>query len=178
MACLCDGLRGWTESFAELHRDSYPVPFVTMGLLILFLRLEDRRVWHLALLFSTFAPGPEGIPDNFAAVPVAVRSFAIAYQIVAQGSLAPLFYWFFAVFPVRSPLDRRFPWLKWVSLLSTPIGALSLASVALPGMRVVSLRLPALPNMFGKTSQMQTIFVLWILVFMALGVGVPGFQFF
>lgn len=161
---------GWTESFAELLRDSYPLPFVAMGLVVLFLRLEDRRVWHLALLFAAFAPGPEGIPDNFAAVPAGLRPFAIAFQILVQGPLAPLFYWFFALFPVRSPLDRRFPWLKWVSLLSLPIGALSLASSALPGVQVAGLRLPALPNIFGKASQMQTIFVLWILVFIALGV--------
>ena len=30
--------------------------------------------------------------------------------------VAPLFYFFFAVFPTRSPLDRRLPWLKWIGL--------------------------------------------------------------
>jgi phosphoserine phosphatase RsbU/P len=167
---------GWTESFAELLRNSYPVPFVVMSLVILFLRLEDRRVWHLALLFASFNPGPGGI--EFAAVPAGLRLFAISYQIIAQGMLAPLFYWFFAVFPARSPLDRRLPWLKWASLLTPVIGTLSLASLALPGLRVAGLRLPALPNMFGKTRQMQTIFVCCILIFLALGVASLASTFF
>jgi serine phosphatase RsbU (regulator of sigma subunit) len=28
-----------------------------------------------------------------------------------------MFYFFFAVFPTRSPLDRRLPWLKWIALV-------------------------------------------------------------
>ena len=159
--------RGWAESFAQLLRNSYPVPFVVMSLVVLFLRLEDRRVWHLALLFASFIPGPGGV--EFAVVPAGLQSFALTYQILAQGMLAPLFYWFFAVFPTRSPLDRRLPWLKWVSLVSLPIGALSLAPLALPGLHLAGLRLPALPNMFGEASQMQTIFVLCILGFIVLG---------
>jgi len=158
---------GWTQYFAELLSSSYPVPFILVGLVVLFLRLEDRRVWHLALLFASFTPGPVGIPDDFASVPAALRPFAIAYQILAQGMLAPLFYWFFAVFPTRSPLDRRLPWLKWMALVSLPIGTLSLA---LPGLSVDGLRLPALPNIFGEKSQIETIFVLWMLGFVALGV--------
>ena len=159
--------KGWMEDFAEELRNSYPVPFVVLGLVVLFLRFEDRRVWHLALLFASFTPGPGGIPDHFAAIPPALRPFAMAYQVVAQGMLGPLFYWFFAVFPTRSPLDRRLPWLKWVSLVSLVTGTLSLA---LPGLQVDGLRLPRLPNMFGETSQMQMIFVCCILGFVALGV--------
>ena len=158
---------GWTEYFAGELRNSYPVPFVVVGLVVLFLRFEDRRVWHLALLFASFTPGPGGIPDEFAAVPAALRPFAMGYQVLGQGMLAPLFYWFFAVFPTRSPLDRRLPWLKWVSLVALPIGTLSLA---LPRFRLGGLRLPALPNVFGETSQMQMIFVCCILGFVALGV--------
>jgi len=158
--------RGWTESFAELLRSSYPVPFVVMSVVILFLRIEDRRVWHLALLFASFTPGPGGV--EFAAVPQKLRTFAITYQVVAQGMIAPLFYWFFAVFPTRPPLDRRLPWLKWASLVTLPIGALSLA---LPELRTGGLRLPApLPRLFGDQTQMQLIFAFSILAFLALGV--------
>lgn len=166
---------GWTGYFADLLSSSYPVPFIVVGLVVLFLRLEDRRVWHLALLFASFTPGPVGIPDDFASVPAALQPFAIVYQIIAQGMLAPLFYWFFAVFPTRSPLDRRLPWLKWVALVSLPIGTLSLA---VPGLSVDGLRLPALPNIFGEKSQIETIFVVWILGFVALGVVSLAFNFF
>jgi hypothetical protein len=50
--------------------------------------------------------------------------------------------------------------------------------VALPGLSGVNLGLHALPNMFGKTSQLQTVFVLWILVFIALGVASLASTFF
>jgi sigma-B regulation protein RsbU (phosphoserine phosphatase) len=31
--------------------------------------------------------------------------------------VAALFYFFFAIFPTRSPLDRRLPWLKWFAIV-------------------------------------------------------------
>ena len=46
--------------------------------------------------------------------------------------VAPLFYFFFAVFPAPSPLDRRAPWLKWISL----VGGALLALFAIFGARV------------------------------------------
>lgn len=155
---------GRAGAIANLLRNSYPVPFVVVGLAVLFLHFENPRVWHLALLFASFAPGPGGI--EFAAVPAALQPFAMAYQVVFQGALAPLFYWFFAEFPVRSPLDRRVPWLKWASLISIPVGTLSLA---FPGLRVAGLRLAPLANVFGTKSQMETAFVACTLSFVALG---------
>jgi len=47
----------------------------------------------------------------------------------------PLFYLFFAVFPQQSPLDRRFPWLKWAGLL---LGV----CIVVPGLRTGDPSLP------------------------------------
>jgi hypothetical protein len=58
------------------------------------LRLEEQNAWLLGLLFGAFA----------AALPNSVPVFS--------GMLAPLFYHFFAMFPVQSPLEKRLPWLK------------------------------------------------------------------
>lgn len=167
------GAAGWTGGIADLLRNSYPVPFAILSVVVLFLRLEDRRVWHLALLFASFIPGPGGV--EFGAVPAALCPFAVAYQVVFQGALAPLFYWFFALFPVRSPMDRRFPWLKWASLISLPIGLLSLG--APPGLRLPGMRLPSLA-LFGASSQMQAVFAASILSFVALGLVSLGSNFF
>jgi sigma-B regulation protein RsbU (phosphoserine phosphatase) len=49
--------------------------------------------------------------------------------------LAPLFYLFFAVFPLPSHLDRRLPWLKWVGLLFG-------VCIVLPGLRAGDPSLP------------------------------------
>src|SRR5207253_7855842 len=43
----------------------------------------------------------------------------------------------FAVFPTQSPLDRRFPWLKWLALAFG-------VSIALPGLRAGHPSLPRL----------------------------------
>ena len=57
-----------------------------------------------------------------------LRVLANAYKALFVALVGPLFYWFFARFPARSPIDRRVPWLKWLSV------ALGLC-LALPGRR-------------------------------------------
>ena len=102
------------RSSAAQITGSFPVLFIVVGFVVLFLRLEDGNAWLLALLFCGFVAAPGLL--NPAAVPPGLRAFAFAYRSVFNGLLCCLFYIFFAVFPVRSPLDRHFPWLKWVAL--------------------------------------------------------------
>ena len=89
----------------------YPLCFLLVGLAVLFLRFEEANAWRLALLFAGFiAAGPlyEG------AVPAFLRGFAVFYQIIMLWLSYPMFNYFFAVFPARSPLDQRLPWVKKV----------------------------------------------------------------
>jgi len=77
----------------------YPLLFLVVGLPVLFLRLQDRNAWLLALLFGGFIAGA---PLDEALVPAVLRGFAISYK-VTLGLLQPaLFYLFFA-----SGNDRR-----------------------------------------------------------------------
>jgi sigma-B regulation protein RsbU (phosphoserine phosphatase) len=92
---------------------SYPVIFAVVGLAVLFLRIEDRNAWLLALVFATFITAAP-LPNEFAAAPSHLRSFLLVYRTVGNSVLTELFYFFFAVFPTRSPIDRKVPWLKWV----------------------------------------------------------------
>ncbi len=103
--------------------NTYPVGFLVVGLTVLFLRLGDPNAWLLALMFAGFIaiPGPV---NSFASLNPSLRSFALAYRGVFDNMVAPLFYSFFAVFPSRSPLDRRVPWLKWIALLLGAAAAL------------------------------------------------------
>ena len=110
----------------------FPVPFVVVGLVVLLLRREDPNAWLLVLVFgglivSRSLPPPSSRPAWW---PV-----AMAYQGILLGMLGPLFYWFFAVFPTRSPIDRRLPWLRWASLV---IGFV----LAVGSIRTGALRLP------------------------------------
>ena len=93
--------------------DCYPLPFLVVGLLVLFLRLEDRNAWLLALLFAGFiAAAPvsflEGVFSPF------LRRFMLSLMILLGAVLPSTFYWFFATFPISSPLNRRWPNLKYV----------------------------------------------------------------
>ena len=94
---------------------SYPVLFAIVGLGVLFLRLEDRNAWLLALLFGGFVAGAPLLPYE-AGMPPTLRGFGVAYKVMFFGLTGPLFYYFFAVFPTSSPIDRRLPWLKQLLL--------------------------------------------------------------
>jgi len=94
---------------------SYPVFFLVVGMVVLFLRLEDRNAWLLALMFAGFIALASWVtPEAEPLVPIGIRRFALTYQFAFRGLLPALFYCFFAVFPVASPLDQRVPWLKYV----------------------------------------------------------------
>jgi sigma-B regulation protein RsbU (phosphoserine phosphatase) len=103
----------------ELIR-AYPVPFVVVGLIVLFSRLEDRNAWLLALLFGGFICGA---PTFTWRMHPAFRGFVLAYKTVLAAVTPALFYYFFAVFPQRSAIDRRWPRLK--TLLLWPAAAVA-----------------------------------------------------
>jgi sigma-B regulation protein RsbU (phosphoserine phosphatase) len=92
---------------------SYPLFFAVVGLAVLFLRVQDRNAWLLALVFATFITAAD-LPSQFAASPPHLQYFLLAYRSLGNSVLSELFYFFFAVFPTRSPIDRKVPWLKWV----------------------------------------------------------------
>ncbi len=130
------------RSYAQQITESFPIPFLLVGFAVLFLRLEEPNAWLLALLFCAFAAAPS-VP-NSAGIPPPLRTFMFAFRAVFAGMIAPLFYLFFAVFPVQSHLDRRLPWLKWVGLLYG-------ACIVIPGLRTGSPNLPhVVEHLFGS----------------------------
>jgi serine phosphatase RsbU (regulator of sigma subunit) len=106
---------GNLEYFAGEVLNSFPIPFVVVGLIVLFLRVEDPVVWLLALMCGSFVATPS-IANNLVIAP-SLRPFIMGYKAFFNGMLASFFYFFFAVFPVRSPIDRRVPWLKWMAIV-------------------------------------------------------------
>ena len=100
------------RTVAEQVLDLYPLLFLIVGLAVLFLRMEDGNAWVLALVFAALITGAP-MPNEFATAPHRLRSFLLAYRSITGSVLPGLFYFFFAVFPTRSPIDRKAPWLKW-----------------------------------------------------------------
>ena len=107
---------GITERVSADIAIAYPLAFLVVGVTILFLRPEDRNVWLLTLMFAGFIAIPS--PGNsFEHLAPGLRTFLLAYRAIFNSLSGALFYYFFSVFPARSPLDRRIPWLKWLGLV-------------------------------------------------------------
>ncbi|HVN09613.1 MAG TPA: SpoIIE family protein phosphatase [Patescibacteria group bacterium] len=134
---------GLARSSAAQVLGSYPAPFLLVGIVVLFLRREDVNAWLLALMLCGFI-GAAPLPTIFYSLPPGLRPFMVAYRAFFQGLLGAIFYIFFAVFPAPSPLERRVPWLKWLSLACS-------ASVILPGIHRGNMTPPAfLVHWFGS----------------------------
>src|SRR5271167_3613072 len=113
---------------------SFPVLFLMVGLAVLFLRVNDSNAWILASLFCGFVATPSF--SHPLIMNSALRSFALEYHAVFSGMLCSLFYIFFAVFPACSPLERRFRWLKWASLVfgvALVLSGLGIGDMRIPG---------------------------------------------
>lgn len=93
----------------------YPLLFLLVGLPVLFLRVEDKNAWLLALVFAGLIAQPSPL-WSFALAPAWLRAICYFYGSIMKALLPGLFYFFFAVFPVRSPIERKVPWLKWALL--------------------------------------------------------------
>jgi sigma-B regulation protein RsbU (phosphoserine phosphatase) len=120
----------------------FPLPFIGVGLTVLFLRIESSIVWDVALLFGGFA-AVAGPPGGFALLPAELRGFAAVYRQFMVSLAGPLFYAFFALFPTRSPLDRRAPWIRWAAIafgLAMAVAGLPREQLELP---------PPLPALLG-----------------------------
>jgi hypothetical protein len=92
----------------------YPVVFLGVGLAVLLLRPMDSHAWLMALLFASFISVPE-FPVAARDLPPGLTAFVLGYRAVGLTAIPAFFYAFLTRFPVRSPLDLRFPWLRWLN---------------------------------------------------------------
>jgi serine phosphatase RsbU (regulator of sigma subunit) len=118
------------EQLLNLPMGYYPVGFLLVGIGVLLLRPDDRNAWLLALIFGGFASGG---PLFEGSIPVQLRGFTVAYKMIMVWTSAALFYYFFAVFPAPSALDRKLPWLKHVLLATAVIATVPMGLLCLVG---------------------------------------------
>jgi len=123
------------ERVLDLPMGYFPLGFLIVGMAVLLLRSDDPNAWLLALFCGGFIAGG---PLLESAIPLHLRGLAVAYKLVMAWCAGAFFYWFFAVFPAPSPLDRKLPWLKYallggVLITTVPMGfRCLLAGGALP----------------------------------------------
>jgi phosphoserine phosphatase RsbU/P len=127
-----EGAEGVARSSILRVLNFFPIFFILVGFTVLFLRLDNPHAWLLALLFACFVAVP-GFDD--ASLPRAMGTFGLVYRSFFLALIPAVFYIFFALFPEKSPLEKRVPWLKWVAL------AICMVQI-LPGLPEGNVRLP------------------------------------
>ena len=142
----------------------FPALFLLIGFAALFLRIDDPYAWLLAALFAGFIAVPTF--QNLRIYPASLVFFFHVFRGLFGGMLAALLYTFFAIFPARSPIDRRAPWLKWLALLFG-------LSQALPGLSTGYYRWPdSLFKLFGFSApnyvRLAIIYALFLLAVASL----------
>jgi hypothetical protein len=138
------------QRFIGFLLNSFPVPFVLVGLSVLFLRIDDRNAWLLALLFAgLIASAP--MMQMVGIIPPSLRRFTLTYLIAIFPLVPASLYYLFAIFPTRTPVDLRFPWLKYLLLFGAASFSLPVACVALAkgGVDPIWLILDRVPQPFG-----------------------------
>jgi sigma-B regulation protein RsbU (phosphoserine phosphatase) len=88
----------------------YPIPAMLVALVVLAMRVHDRNAWLLALFFAGIGVGPLETVESVSHP--ALRGPFVSYSLLFSGMSPATFYALLAVFPARSALDRRLPWLK------------------------------------------------------------------
>ena len=84
----------------------YPLAFFLVAGFVLLQRPQDLTAWLLALLFFSLIAAA---PVEAERLHPSLRSFVLSFSLLG-GVVPAATYAFLAVFPVRSPIDRRVPW--------------------------------------------------------------------
>ena len=151
------------EAAGRLLENSLPLVCAAVGLVILLLRPQDRNVWLLACFFTSLTSA-FGFRGDYQTVPAPLRPWVELYGGIFLGVIGASFYFLFAVFPARSPIDRRLPWLKWVALT---FGLINAGEMTRPD---VSRPVATLSRLIGPQAADQFDFGV-AYAFLALGLG-------
>jgi sigma-B regulation protein RsbU (phosphoserine phosphatase) len=91
----------------------YPLVFLAVASVVLLQRPADRDAWVMALAFGgLIASAPLLMIEP--QMPSALRRFMVPVWVFLASTMPAALYYFFAVFPAASSVDRRLPWLKWL----------------------------------------------------------------
>jgi len=102
-----------TARLLTMALTGYPLIFLGVGAGVLLQRPWDRDAWAMALAFGGLIAGAPLLLLEPQMVPGLRRFMVPLWTFLVSLMPAALFY-FFAVFPAPSAIDRRVPWLKHV----------------------------------------------------------------
>ena len=104
----------------------YPLLFLAVGAFVLLQRPEDRNAWIMALTFGGFIAGAPLLQIE-PILPRALRGFMLGLASALTILLPASLYFFFAVFPASSRIDRAIPWAKYLLLGGAAVAGIPLA---------------------------------------------------
>ena len=90
-----------------------PVVCIGLGFWVAAVRIGDPSAWLLLVLLLSVAGGGTASELTFGREG-AIHSILAGITAFRSGLLVPALLLFGIVFPERLPLDRRFPWVKWI----------------------------------------------------------------
>jgi phosphoserine phosphatase RsbU/P len=126
------GLDGWsagpaltTVVLGAMH--VYPLVFLAVLAFVLLQRPDDRNAWAMSFAFAGFIAGAPLLQLE-PVLPPPIRGFMVGLSLGFSTLWPATLYFFFAVFPEPSWLDRKMPWLKYLfagfgALLAVPVFA-------------------------------------------------------
>jgi phosphoserine phosphatase RsbU/P len=91
----------------------YPLIFLAVASAVLLQRPGDRDAWVMALAFGGLIASAPLLPIE-PQMPSPLRRFMVPVWVFLASTMPAALYYFFAVFPAASAMDRRVPWLKRV----------------------------------------------------------------
>ncbi|HZA33410.1 MAG TPA: PDZ domain-containing protein, partial [Vicinamibacterales bacterium] len=91
----------------------YPLIFLAVASAVLLQRPGDRDAWVMALAFGGLIASAPLLPIE-PQMPSPLRRFMVPVWVFLASTMPAALYYFFAVFPAASAVDRRVPWLKRV----------------------------------------------------------------
>ena len=107
-----------------------PIICIALGFWVAAVRIGDPSAWLLLVLLISLVGGNES--ELTFGQEGAWHAFLAGFTAFRAGLLVPALLLFGIVFPERLPLDRRFPWVKWIVIgYLVLVSTLSGISVAL-----------------------------------------------
>src|SRR5712691_5447670 len=92
-----------------------PVVCIALGFWVAAVRISDRSAWLLLVLLLSLATYVGGSsPAAFFGREDILHPLRVGFHAFFASVAAPALMLFGIAFPERLPLDRRFPWLKWI----------------------------------------------------------------
>jgi phosphoserine phosphatase RsbU/P len=91
-----------------------PAVCIALGFWVVAVRIGDRSAWLLLMLLLSLASFGAGPAERMLARDQMIQPLFAGFSAFCASMAPPTLMLFGIAFPERLPLDRRFPWLKWI----------------------------------------------------------------